>query len=102
MADTRRALTTKLDHNGTRRRPIPADAPVAQSQVSDCARQSRRILQAGGQGFESPKLHSYQAKHPTSDHDRGARAINVPLACLRQPPGLPIVVIVRAAIGSFP
>ncbi len=30
-------------------------------------------LQAGGQGFESPKLH--QAKHLDPDHGPGARAI---------------------------
>jgi hypothetical protein len=44
----RRALTTSADHNGARRRPIPADAPVAQSQVDDYARQSGRILQVEG------------------------------------------------------
>jgi hypothetical protein len=42
-----RALTTTADDNRIRRRPIPADAPAAQ--VSDCARQSGRILQAGDQ-----------------------------------------------------
>jgi hypothetical protein len=51
-----------------------------------------RILQAGGQGFESPKLHFYQAKHPDPDHGRGARAINVPLARSRQL----VSVIIRA------
>lgn len=40
------ALTTRLDHNGTRRMPIPADAPVAQSQVSERSRQFGCILQA--------------------------------------------------------
>jgi hypothetical protein len=43
----RQALTTKADHNGTRRGPIPADAPRAQPQVNDCPRQPGRILQAG-------------------------------------------------------
>src|SRR5450755_395114 len=43
------ALTTKADHNGTRHEPIPADALVAQHQVSDCLRQSVRTLQAKGQ-----------------------------------------------------
>jgi len=38
-------LTTKVDHNGTRREPIPADASMAQTQVSDGGRQSGRILQ---------------------------------------------------------
>jgi hypothetical protein len=33
--DMWRSPTTMADHNGTRREPIPADAPVAQSQVSD-------------------------------------------------------------------
>jgi hypothetical protein len=47
-ADAGRALTTKADPNGTRRGPIPADALVAQHQVSDCLRQPRRILQAQG------------------------------------------------------
>ena len=36
-------LPTKTDHNGTRRGPIPAEAPVAQPQVSDGAGQSERI-----------------------------------------------------------
>jgi ABC-type cobalamin/Fe3+-siderophores transport system ATPase subunit len=40
-------LTTKLDHNGTRRGPIPADAPVAQSQAMDGTGHPERILQAG-------------------------------------------------------
>src|SRR6266542_3537040 len=44
-ASMRRALTTKPDHNGTRRGPIPADAGEALPQVSDCLRQSGRILQ---------------------------------------------------------
>jgi hypothetical protein len=33
---TQRVLTTKADHNGTRRGPIPAEASVAQLQVSNC------------------------------------------------------------------
>jgi hypothetical protein len=33
---TQRVLTTKVDHNGTRRGPIPAEASMAQLQVSDC------------------------------------------------------------------
>ena len=33
---TQRVLTTKADHNGTRRGPIPAEASVAQLQASDC------------------------------------------------------------------
>jgi hypothetical protein len=56
-------MTTKADHNGIRQRPIPMDVLKVPAQVSDGARQSGRILQAGGQGFESPKLHFYQAKH---------------------------------------
>ena len=41
-------LTTKSDHNRTRRDPIPADPPWLQAQVSDDIRQPARILQAGG------------------------------------------------------
>jgi len=36
VAVRKSALTTKADHNGTRRGPIPAEASVAQLQVSDC------------------------------------------------------------------
>jgi hypothetical protein len=42
--DTRRALTTKADHDGTRREPIPADALMARPKVTDCPRQAGRIL----------------------------------------------------------
>jgi hypothetical protein len=48
-AETRPALTTKVDHNGTRLGPIPADAREAQPEVSDSARPSGRILHPGGQ-----------------------------------------------------
>src|SRR6266496_6569424 len=47
-ASMRGASTTKPDHYGTRRGPIPADAGGALPQVSDCLRQSGRILQPGG------------------------------------------------------
>jgi hypothetical protein len=52
-ADAGDALTTKADHNGTRHGAIPADALVAQHQVSDCLRQPGFTLQAGGREFES-------------------------------------------------
>jgi hypothetical protein len=47
-------LTTRADHNKTGREPIGSDAQDAQSQVRDGFRQPGRILQARGQGFESP------------------------------------------------
>jgi hypothetical protein len=50
--ETQRALTPRHGHNGTQRGPIPADDPAAQGQVSDRARQSGRILQAGDQARE--------------------------------------------------
>ena len=71
-------MTTKADHNGIHQRPIPTDVLEVPAQVNDGARQSGRILQAEGQGFESPKLHSYQANAAILTMDRGARAIKVP------------------------
>jgi hypothetical protein len=47
-------LTTNPDHNRIRHEPILADSLWLQAQVSDGIRQSARILQVGGQGFESP------------------------------------------------
>jgi hypothetical protein len=45
---------SKPDYNGIRHEPILADPMEARAQVSDGIRQSARILQAGGRGFESP------------------------------------------------
>jgi hypothetical protein len=58
------ALTTTPDRNETGQRPIRPDPCGAASQASDGNRQRERTLQAEGQGFESPKLHSQ--KRPVS------------------------------------
>ena len=81
------SLTTIADHNEAGQQPTGADTGETESQASDGSRQRARTLQAEGQGFESPKLHSHKRAGSSvfseiiSEAVISASSCRVPAAC---------------------